>query len=74
MVNVRVFGSSARGQYGSAGDLDLIVGLQSQRGYSDLLAFCDQLEAKLGRRVDVIVEDALDPRLHREILAGSRPV
>lgn len=64
----RLFGSASRGTARPESDLDLLVRLGPGRGYADLLAFCDELEAGLGRRVDVLTEDALDPTLHREIL------
>lgn len=64
----RLFGSVARGTARPGSDLDLLVRLGPGRGYADLLAFCDELEAGLGRKVDVVTEDALDPLLHREIL------
>jgi len=64
----RLFGSVARGTARPDSDLDLLVRLGPGRGYADLLAFCDELEAELGCKVDVLTEDALDPALHREIL------
>lgn len=71
MERPRVFGSSAEGTARSDSDLDLLVRLGSGRGYADLLAFCEELERELGRRVDVLTEDSLNPVLHREILAGA---
>lgn len=67
----RVFGSTAAGTNRPESDLDLLVRLAPGRGYSDLLAFCDELEAKLGRKVDVLTEDGLSPFLHRAILAEA---
>ncbi|MEO8195757.1 MAG: nucleotidyltransferase family protein [Thermoanaerobaculia bacterium] len=67
----RVFGSVARGEGSADSDLDLLVRMGPGRGYADLLAFCDDLEAKLGRKVDVLTEDALNPFLHRTILAEA---
>ena len=67
----RVFGSVAAGTSRPDSDLDLLVRLGPGRGYADLLAFCDELEAELGRKVDVLTEDALNPFLHRGILAEA---
>jgi predicted nucleotidyltransferase len=67
----RVFGSVVTGTSRPDSDLDLLVRLGPGRGYSDLLAFCDELEADLGRKVDVLTEDALNPFLHRGILAEA---
>jgi predicted nucleotidyltransferase len=71
MESPRLFGSIARGTARPDSDLDLLVHLGPGRGYADLLAFCDELESTLGRKVDVITDDALSPRLHREILDGA---
>lgn len=68
MESPRLFGSVVRGAARADSDLDLLVHLGPGRGYADLLAFCDELESILGRRVDVLTDDALNPHLHREIL------
>jgi predicted nucleotidyltransferase len=57
--NVRVFGSAARGEAGPSSDIDLLVELESGRSLLDHVALVQDLEALLGRRVDVVTERSL---------------
>jgi uncharacterized protein len=54
---VRVFGSVARGEAGPDSDLDLLIALETGRGFRDLMDICEEVEAALRRRIDVVVED-----------------
>jgi hypothetical protein len=65
---VRVFGSAARGEAGPGSDLDLLVAFEPGRGFRDLMDFCGEVEAALGRRVDVVVEDGLSPYIRDRVL------
>ena len=65
---VRVFGSAARGEAGPGSDLDLLVAFGPGRGFRDLMDFCEEVEAALGRRVDVLVEDGLSPYIRERVL------
>jgi predicted nucleotidyltransferase len=65
---VRVFGSAARGEAGPGSDLDLLVAFAPGRGFRDLMDFCEEVEAALGRRVDVLVEDGLSPYIRDRVL------
>lgn len=68
---VRVFGSEARGEANPRSDLDLLIRLAPGRGFRDLVDFCDELEAALQRRVDVVVEDGLSPYISDRVLAEA---
>jgi predicted nucleotidyltransferase len=57
--NVRVFGSVARGEDSDASDIDFLVTLDSGRTLLDLARLEERLEKLLGRRVDVVTEEAL---------------
>jgi predicted nucleotidyltransferase len=72
--NVRVFGSVARGRAGAASDVDLLVELEPGRSLLDLVAIKQDLEALLGRRVDVLTEGALSPYLRDEVLRDAMPL
>lgn len=74
IASVRVFGSAARGAAGARSDLDLLIRLESGRGFADLLAFCEGVEEAVGRRVDVVTEDALSPYMRDRVLAEAVPL
>lgn len=66
--NVRVFGSVAKGTAKSAGDLDILIELESGRSLLDIVALKQDLEDLLGCNVDVVTEGALSPYIREEIL------
>jgi hypothetical protein len=72
-LNVRVFGSAARGEAG-AEDLDLLVEMASDRNLFDPIAFSQELEDVLGVDVDVVSEGGLSPYLRDRILAEAAPL
>ncbi len=65
--NVRVFGSVARGEAGPTSDLDFVVDVQPWVGL-EFLGLWDELEDLLGRKVDLITEQSLKPRIRERIL------
>ena len=65
---MRIFGSVARGEAGPDSDLDLLIALEPGRGFRDLMDFCEDVEAALGRRVDVVLEDGLSPFIRDRVL------
>jgi predicted nucleotidyltransferase len=71
---VRVFGSYARGDARPDSDLDLLIRLLPGHGFSDFMAFCEEAEAALGRRVDVVTEDGLSPFIRDRVLAEAVPL
>jgi hypothetical protein len=68
---VRVFGSEARGEANPQSDLDLLIRLKPGHGFRDLVDFCDEVEAALHRKVDVVVEDGLSPYVRERVLAEA---
>ena len=65
---VRVFGSVARGEDSPDSDVDFLVALRPGRTLLDLIRLELQLEALLGRRVDVVTEDSLNDPVRRTAL------
>lgn len=73
-INVRVFGSVARGEAGPDSDVDLLIDagpVTSPWFPGGLVA---DLEALLGRRVDVVTERGLRPELRPYVLREAVPV
>jgi uncharacterized protein len=60
--NVRVFGSVARGTAQPESDVDLLVDFELGRSLIDHVALWRDLEALLGRRVDVVSAGGLTDR------------
>jgi predicted nucleotidyltransferase len=65
---IRVFGSFARGEEREDSDLDVLVDLEPGRDLLDIVAIKQDLEALLGRRVDVVTERAVSPYIRESVL------
>ena len=72
--NVRIFGSVARGVADSRSDIDVLVDLDSGRSLMDLGGFLMDLEALLGRKVDVATVQGLRPRIRERALREAVPL
>jgi predicted nucleotidyltransferase len=72
--NPRVFGSVARGDEHPGSDLDLLVDMDAGRSLVDLISLQQELEASLGRRVDVLTPPALNRHIRERILSEARPL
>jgi uncharacterized protein len=72
--NLRVFGSVARGDDRAGSDLDLLVDMEPERSFLDIVGLGQALEELLERRVDVLTDASLHPDLRARILAESRPL
>lgn len=74
MQNVRVFGSVARGESTALSDLDLLVDVLPGRSLFDLIAFWQELEERLGHRVDVVTDGGLSPYLRERVYRDAVPL
>jgi predicted nucleotidyltransferase len=72
--NVRIFGSVARGEADQASDIDFLVQMEAGRSLLDLGGLQSELEAVLGRRVDVVTEKGLRARIRGRVLREAVPV
>lgn len=72
--NVRVFGSTARGDAGPDSDVDLLVDFEPGRSLLDLSALMQDLQELLGRPVDVVTERSIYWLLRRRILKEAKPL
>jgi uncharacterized protein len=61
--NVRLFGSVVRRQETPSSDVDILVDLSDESGFDDYLALAEELEALIGRRVDLVTSRGLSPFL-----------
>ena len=72
--NVRIFGSVARGEADEASDVDILVDAGPRRTPFFPGGLVVDLEALLGRRVDVVTEKGLRPRIKDRVLKEARPL
>ncbi len=72
--NVRLFGSVARDEARLDSDVDFLVDLEPGRSLLDLGGLLMDLQKLLGRKVDVVTETGLRPRLRPRVLREARPL
>jgi uncharacterized protein len=72
--DIRVFGSLARGEAGSASDVDFLVNLAPGRTLLDLAAFRREAEQLLGAPVEVATSDMLKERIRANVLPEAVPL
>ena len=70
--NVRVFGSTVRGDAGPRSDVDFLVDVEPGRSLLDVIALEQDLEELLGRRVEVLTDGGLNPYLQERILTEAQ--
>lgn len=70
VCSLSLFGSFVRGENTASSDLDFVVEFEKKSfdAYMDLKLF---LEALFGRRVDLVLADAIKPRLRAPILEDA---
>lgn len=68
VVDVRIFGSVARGDDGPGSDVDLLVEGDGEFSLIDMAGLRDDLSRLLGRGVDVVTLGALRPAQRERIL------
>jgi hypothetical protein len=72
--NIRVFGSVARQESKPQSDIDFLVTMDKGRSLLDHVALWQDLEALLGRKVDVVSERALHWYIRDRVLAEATPL
>lgn len=73
-TKLRVFGSVARGQATDKSDIDFLVEFSPQASLLDHVAFTQDLEELLGRKVDVVNERVLHWYIRDRVLKEARPL
>lgn len=74
VIDVRVFGSVARGDAQPDSDVDLLVEMAPGRSLLDMGAFLMDVEQLLGRAVDVITAAGLRSRIRERVLREALPL
>ena len=72
--NIRLFGSVVRGEETASSDVDLLVDLAEERGFDDYLALAEELEALIGRKVDLVTSRGVSPFLRPLIEREALPL
>lgn len=73
-LNVRIFGSVARGEDRPDSDIDFLVDFAPEASLLDLVGLQQEMESILGRHADVVTSDAVSPFLRERILREARPL
>jgi hypothetical protein len=75
VVRLALFGSVLRGEAGPNSDIDLLVEFApGAKNFDSFMALADLLEARLGRRVELVTIEALSPHVGPRILAEAKDV
>jgi uncharacterized protein len=72
--NLRIFGSVGRGEGTPHSDIDFLVDLEPGRSLLDLGGLLMDLQALLGRPVDVVTEKGLRDRIRDRVLKEAVPL
>lgn len=70
--NVRVFGSMARNEAGPDSDLDLLVDLENGKSGLALGGFLVDISELIHRKVGVVTEKSLHPKIREKVLLEAR--
>lgn len=62
-----LFGSAARDELQPGSDVDVLVEFAGPASYEGYFSLKDFLESLLGRRVDLVTEGGLKPRVRRHV-------
>ncbi|MGE3275067.1 MAG: nucleotidyltransferase family protein [Vicinamibacterales bacterium] len=75
VARLALFGSVLRGEAGADSDVDLLVQFTpGGKSYARFFALSELLEARLGRRVELVTPEALSPFIGPRILAEAQDV
>lgn len=68
VLHAAIFGSVARGEDRPGSDVDLLVRLGRPTGMVAYMRLVESLENSLGRKVDLVTEQSLNPRIKPFVL------
>ena len=71
---IEIFGSFARGEATQESDIDVIVEFKKRKSLLELVGIEQEIEDKLGRKVDLLTEKSISPYLIGRIKKESKVV
>jgi predicted nucleotidyltransferase len=74
ILRAAFFGSYARGEATPQSDLDLLVTYPPGTTLFDVMSLQDEIERISGRKVDLVSQKYLSPRLERRIKSDLKPL
>lgn len=74
VASLEVFGSYARGEETAQSDLDILVTFHAAPGFFRYVRLEDELSELLGVKVDLVMKDALKPRIRQEAVREALAV
>lgn len=74
LSRLELFGSYARGEPSPGSDVDILVEYETAPGLFDFIRLKTALSNLLGLKVDLVMKDALRPRIGRRVLNETIPV
>ena len=67
-IKIGIFGSVARGEDSEQSDIDILYQLKDSIGIFNLVRMKDDLEERLNKKVDLVSERYLHPKLKPDIM------
>jgi len=67
-VRIGIFGSAARGENTESSDIDILYRLKEAVGLFSMVRIKDDLEEKLNKKVDLVSEKYVNPKLKTYIM------
>ena len=74
ILKASLFGSVVSGKLNSRSDIDVLVKMPKSASLLDLAELKDELELKLGRKVDVLTFNSIHPLLKESILNNQKVI
>ncbi len=71
---IKIFGSYARGEQKETSDLDVIVEFEKRKSLLELVGIEQELEDRLGIKIDLLTEASISPYLMERIKKESKVV
>ena len=72
--NVRIFGSVSRGEADEKSDIDFLVELDQDRSLMDHARLIGALQELFDRKIDVVSDRGLKPRIRDRVLKDAVPL